>query len=96
MFQIGDKVVCVDDRFYAAHLVHHYSGLPVKGVVYVVRGTYGTVDASGPGVYVVGIFADIDPETGLERGFRQFRFRKLEDLKNEARERQRKEEPTTA
>ena len=73
MFQINDKVVCVDDS------VSCQTGekLLCNGVVYVVDGTDGVPDKTGgDGIFLVGI-------RRLPMGWRASRFRKLSDIKAE-------------
>lgn len=78
MFSISDKVVCVDDRF-TPDVAAWFTGLPKRGVVYVVRG----IDPiNGTGVYLVGIYGATWFDGG-ERGFCQTRFRKLTDIQSE-------------
>lgn len=95
MFQIGDKVVCVDDRF-PDSIEGKFNALPQQDRVYVVRESYTSPKRGEPSVRLIGIVGTFCAYWGCEYGFRAYRFRKLEDLKNDARERQRKEEPTTA
>ena len=75
MFRIGDKVVCVDDRF-DAETAACFSQLPVRGRIYCVRGICIDVINGKPGVWVVGV-------TGVyfvgerERPLKAERFRRV-------------------
>lgn len=74
-FNIGDKVVCVDDQF-DAETAACFRSLPVRGRVYCVRGVCADVINGLPGVWVTGI-------TGVyyigerERPLKAERFRKV-------------------
>lgn len=94
MFKISDKVVCVDDKFAKEDNAFYYS-LPVAGVVYVVREVYWTTSHDIPvvGICVTGVHGKPCDETGLESGFRAWRFRKLEDIKEENRKKQEEPQP---
>lgn len=82
MFTVGQKVVCVNDRF-EPELARFYINLPKKGVVYVIRDVVMGVDfyKNEPGeicVYLVGMKNPPSAkEPYPERGFRADRFREL-------------------
>lgn len=90
MFNIGQKVVCVDDVF-LDEVKKTYMSLPVKDKVYVVR---GIVDGQSvnclvldyrcspePTVYLIGLNNPTNSK-GIEHGFSCNRFRSLDELKN--------------
>lgn len=75
MFNISDKVVCIDDS------PPRVTSLPnslKKGMIYVVRGGREMVD--GWGIFLVGINGETIPGFG-ESGWCPHRFRKLDDIK---------------
>ncbi|HYE31606.1 MAG TPA: hypothetical protein VEH27_09265 [Methylomirabilota bacterium] len=88
---VGQKVVCVDDKF-PLGIEKFYTALPKKDVVYVIREVKIGVNMAGePGevaVYLVGL---VNPKSSKapfpERGFNAERFRPLEEIqeKNRAR-----------
>lgn len=86
MFDAGQKVVCVDDKFAPAAL-RWLVQLPVEGKVYVVRDVkigFSLVKRGkrkgGVRVLLVGL---VNPEAkdGQEHGFNAERFRLLEEVK---------------
>jgi hypothetical protein len=85
-FSIGDKVVCVDDKF-PPDISKLYDALPVKDVTYVVRDIRLGINLTMEGdvsVLLVGLVnPKADSKANLERGFRADRFRPLEELRNE-------------
>jgi hypothetical protein len=88
-FSINDKVVCVDDRNFNPRNLTPW-GVVVKGSVYVVE---GTVFINGThGLLIVGKPC-IDKYDGENVGWRAIRFRKLSEMKQEAADRQRKDQP---
>lgn len=90
MFDVGEKVVCVNDDF--PSWVHQlYTGLPKKGVIYTVRGLdigraylFSTVKGGNETSYVVYLEEILNPDDPrvknrkVEMGFRSDRFRSLE------------------
>ena len=97
MFNRGDKVVCICDKF-PLGIEKWYKELPKKDVVYVIRDVYlgrgslvnkvpGATDGE-VGVLLIGINNPPDPNNihKLELGFKAERFRPLDELKDEARE----------
>lgn len=76
MFNIGDKVVCVDDAF-DAETASYFSPLPKRGLIYCIRAVGTDVVQGRPVVWVCGI-------TGRhyigerERPLRATRFRKID------------------
>jgi hypothetical protein len=85
-FNIGDKVVCVDDKF-PPDISKLYDALPVKDSTYVVRDIRLGINLIMEGdvsVLLIGLVnPKADSKAGLERGFRADRFRPLEELRNE-------------
>jgi hypothetical protein len=86
MFTTGQKVVCVNGEF-PDWIKKLYRELPVKDVVYVVRGTtvgvgYGSNGREDEGeicVYLVGLNNPTSNKPPYrERGFKWDRFRPLE------------------
>ncbi len=87
-FNIGDKVVCVDDKF-PPDIGKLYDALPVKDVTYVVRDIRLGINLTLEGdvsVLLIGLVnPKADSKANLERGFRADRFRPLEEMQNENR-----------
>ena len=85
-FNIGDKVVCVDDKF-PPDISKLYDALPVKDTTYVVRDIRLGINLTLEGdvsVLLIGLVnPKADSKASLERGFRADRFRPLEELQNE-------------
>ena len=73
-FKINDKIICIDDS------LQDSIGDNIKNnILYVVRGDDGT---GGP--YLVGICAGF--LNGVERGWNPSRFKTLEEIKKENKE----------
>jgi hypothetical protein len=85
-YGIGDKVVCVDDKF-PPDISKLYDALPVKDTTYVVRDIRLGINLTMEGdvsVLLVGLVnPKADSKAGLERGFRADRFRPLDELRDE-------------
>jgi hypothetical protein len=85
-YGIGDKVVCVDDKF-PPDIGKLYDALPVKDTTYVVRDIRLGINLTLEGdvsVLLIGLVnPKADSKAGLERGFRADRFRPLEEMRNE-------------
>jgi len=95
MFDVGQKVVCINDDF-SATVRHIYKQLPLKDEVYTVRDVrIGRAQVtSGPGgmndVSYLVLLAELhnpdDPymheSSGEEMGFRSDRFAPLEEIEN--------------
>jgi hypothetical protein len=85
-YGIGDKVVCVDDKF-PPDISTLYTALPVKDSTYVVRDIRLGINLTMEGDVSVLLIGLVNPKAdsvaGLERGFRADRFRPLEELRNE-------------
>jgi len=94
-FGVGDKVVCVDDKF-PPDISKLYTALPVKDVTYVVRDIRLGINLTMEGDVSVLLIGLVNPKAdsvaNLERGFRADRFRPLEELQNEKRASQADEE----
>ena len=98
--QVGQKVVCVDDRF-PGPLAKYYTSLPVKGRTYTIRAVFlgrgimhtkpGAADGE-VGVLLKELLNGPDPRNkyGQELGFNSMRFRPLEE--SETTEAQEQEE----
>ena len=99
MFQVGQRVVCVNDYF-AKPLVKDYTALPVKGVTYTIRAVYVGRNIRHPakagdgdgeiGVLLVELLNPVDSRSKYqhELGFKAERFSPLEELTETSTERQ--------
>jgi len=95
MFDIGQKVACINDEF-SATIRHLYSQLPVKDEIYTVRSVdigraKVTSEAGGSNEvsYLVLLEELKNPDdpymkegAGQEMGFRSDRFAPLEEIEN--------------
>ncbi len=85
-FNIGDKVVCMDDKF-PPDISKLYDALPVKDTTYVVRDIRLGINLTLEGdvsVLLIGLVnPKADSKANLERGFRADRFRPLEEMQDE-------------
>ncbi len=94
-YSVGDKVVCVDDKF-PADISKLYTALPVKDSTYVVRDIRLGINLTMEGDVSVLLIGLINPKAdsvaGLERGFRADRFVPLDELRNEQKISQSEEE----
>jgi len=88
-YSIGDKVVCVNDKF-PPDISKLYDALPVKDSVYVVRDIRLGINLTLEGdvsVLLIGLVnPKADSKSQLERGFRADRFRPLEEMRGEKTE----------
>jgi hypothetical protein len=87
---VGDKVLCVDDRF-DPEVAVLYTALPKKGVVYVIRdiriGIQPDCKTGDVSLLLVGLVNPrAESRSALERGFSASRFRRLEEVKERARQ----------
>ena len=86
-FGIGDKVVCVDDKF-PPDISKLYDALPVKDSTYVVRDIRLGINLTLEGdvsVLLIGLInPKADSKSALERGFRADRFRPLQELREKS------------
>ncbi len=83
-YGVGDKVVCVDDKF-PPDISKLYDALPVKDSTYVVRDIRMGINLTMEGdvsVLLIGLVnPKADSKANLERGFRADRFRPLQELR---------------
>lgn len=87
MFQVNDKVVCVDDSNQVNSTVVGPRDHLVAGDVHCIRGfSIGTYE---PGVLLVGVTAG-RWRYGTEAGFKFSRFRKVSEVQSENRLRREK------
>jgi hypothetical protein len=96
MFSVGQKVVCVDDKW-SETVLELYLNLPKKDSVYVVRAVRVGVKADElimdmrrvleQSILLVGLYNPTN-KLGVEAGFAASRFRALDELKKEAVEEQ--------
>lgn len=82
MFNVSDKVICIDDRF-DSKIINYCSGLPKMGLTYVVRGI--NIYNNKINVLLCGITCSPIENSGIEAGFKEERFRKLDELKNKTK-----------
>jgi hypothetical protein len=92
MFNVGQKVVLVDDQW-PETVKQLYLQLPVLDTVYVVRAVRVGVKADElimdmrrvlePSLLLVGLYNPTN-KLGVEAGFAAHRFRALDELKQEA------------
>jgi hypothetical protein len=96
--RVGEKVVCIDDKF-PLEIGKFYQALPVEGQVYVVRDMIDGGTWSGEpeiAVYLVGLHnPKSDKPPYFERGFSIKRFRPLDEVQGRAK-REESEEIVTA
>jgi hypothetical protein len=80
MFEPGQQVVCVDDRFHDWVLAI-YNELPCAGNIYTIRDVLPGIEADGKTATTAVLLAEIHNEpnaSGFERGFAPWRFVELE------------------
>ena len=99
MLTVGQKVVCVDDKFIDA-IKKLYWMLPVEGVTYVIRDlVIGQHQPGGQGDICVLLIGLVNPKANSklakERGFSETRFRPLEEMKDRNRETKQVSAPKT-
>ena len=96
MFEQGEKVVCIDDRFHP-EIAFLYTALPEKGNTYTVRecepgrakwmSSQKGWDSVDMKVLLVELTNPVDPSTTMgcpsELGFAARRFAPLEDIERE-------------
>ncbi len=82
-YDVGDKVVCVDDAFKPA-IAAFYLNLPEAGRTYVVREMRLGIAPGGGGEVSVTLVGVVNPASSAkpyrERGFAAWRFRKPGEL----------------
>jgi len=74
-FTIGDRVVCIDDKNQGNPSIIGYRDKLVRECYYWVRG----FDFIGGGVLLEGITAGTYAKEGEEAGWKESRFRKVEE-----------------
>src|SRR3954447_2986060 len=87
---VGQKVVCVDDKF-PPEILQFYTALPKKDSVYVIRqvqiGVSWKMEEGEICLYLIGLH---NPKSATapfrERGFNAERFRPLDEIKDHATE----------
>jgi hypothetical protein len=87
---VGQKVVCVDDKF-PLEILKYYTALPKKDSVYVIRqvqiGVNWKMEEGEVCLYLIGLN---NPKSTTppfrERGFNAERFRPLDEIKDHAKE----------
>jgi hypothetical protein len=89
---VGQKVVCIDDAF-PPEVAQFYTALPKKDSVYVIRQVSLGVNHLGePGEVCLHLVGLNNPRSNKppfpERGFNSERFRPLEEMKEETRDRE--------
>jgi len=94
---VGQKVVCIDDRFDAVALAL-YTAFPVKGVTYVVRdvqlGIRTDCKTGDVSLLLVGVMnPHATSRAGLEFGFSADRFRPLSEVQEQSKSRKETERP---
>jgi hypothetical protein len=99
MFTVGQKVVCIDDKFVQA-IAKLYFMLPKGGVTYVIRDlVIGQHQPGGQGDVCVLLIGLVNPKANShaakERGFSETRFRALDELKEANREEKQASTPKT-
>ncbi len=86
-YGIGDKVVCVDDKF-PPDITKLYDALPVKDSTYVVRDIRLGINLTLEGdvsVLLSGLLnPKADSKSALDRGFRADRFHPLQELREKS------------
>lgn len=85
MYDVGDKVVCVNDvGFPLALKPEFYADFPQEGKVYTIRDIYpshgGNGQPNGMAVYLVEITNPANAH-GIENGYAPERFKPLEEVK---------------
>lgn len=87
MFDVGTKVVCIDDTFSAVH-TRHLKSFPVKGHVYTVRDVIPAQEAGGNHTAAILLVEIVNPPSAFrpdwgECGFDPSRFRELEETEQQ-------------
>lgn len=87
-FQIGDKVVCVDDSIYeCTDFPEYWSEWIRKGQTYCVQWVGPGYDETGTEHYCIDVVGIAGVYHGQLLTLESWRFRKLSDLKAESKER---------
>ena len=87
MFDIGQKVICVNDSF-EKEILQSFVAFPIKGRVYTVRDLVPAFDYDMNVTCAILLEELINPPNpkGVENGFSSDRFRTLEDIKKAKQE----------
>lgn len=87
MFDIGQKVICVNDKFESS-ILHSYVAFPVNGRTYTIRDLVPAFDYDLKETCAVLLEELVNPlnPKGVENGFSSDRFRTLEDIKEYRKE----------
>jgi len=81
MFEPGQKVICIDDRF-PDGIRDYFNALPTKGRLYVIRDLVpgiGWKMNEEPAVYLVEL-VNLPNQHGIEPGFACSRFAEPEEI----------------
>jgi len=90
----GDKVVCVDSKKTPGYHEHTYpNGYLVKGLVYVISAVEQRIYSDYKGLCLFIIGKPAFWKNGSASPWPAFRFRKLDEMKEESRERYYRENP---
>lgn len=87
MFDIGQKIICVNDKFEKDCLPNIHA-FPINGRVYTVRDLVPAIDYDMKSTCAILLEELINPPNpmGVENGFDSSRFRTLEDIKEVRKE----------
>jgi hypothetical protein len=87
MFDIGQKVICVNDKF-SFDILQSMTSFPKNGRVYTVRDLVPAFDYDMKETCAILLQELINPPNpkGIENGFSSDRFRTLEDIKEVKKE----------
>lgn len=87
MFDVGTKLVCINDKFDKEMLPHMVS-FPSNGSIYTVRDVVPAIDWDMGNTCAILLEELINPPNpyGVENGFDSSRFRELEDISVEQSE----------
>lgn len=80
MFEVNDKVVCIEDRFWASPMQYLHTLFPIKDQIYCIRGIVPSHGQSY-GILLVGIESGINP-SGVEQSWYYQHFRKVNQTKS--------------
>ncbi len=84
MFEINQKVVCIDDAFGSVHR-RHIKEFPIIGNIYTIRDIIPAQEANGSETAAVLLHEIVNPPSPIrpewgECGFMASRFREIEDM----------------
>ena len=95
MFDVGEKVVCVDGKF-PDRIKKLYTDLPKENQVYVVRDIVAGQNynlSATIAVLLIGMTGQIN-QHGVENGFSSHRFRRLDEIKKINKAKKSQKQPT--